>query len=190
MNSANLEIGASTRPASLLAIGLVFARISSTSFGGGQIAAIRREVVRRNRWLSDSEFLELLSVAQITPGANPVNMAVLIGARLGEAAGSAVALLCATVPGFVILMAIALLAFAGAHNVALGGGLRGAAAAAVGLTLANAMEMTLPKLSSLLEITFVAAVAMAVIFVHLSLVLTLGIFVPLSLLAVRANRAR
>jgi chromate transporter len=160
----------------------VFGRISATAFGGGGTAAVRREVVRRNNWLDEAEYLELLSIAQLMPGSNVTNVAVLIGSRLRGAAGAAAALVAAVLPGFLILMIIAAIVL-DAHLPALRGALRACAAVAVGLTLANAIEMTLPRRRNLIDIAIVAAVAAFVLFLHASLWLTLLVFLPVAFFA-------
>jgi len=170
-----------------VALALVFGRISSTSFGGGQMSAIRREVVRRNKWLSEPDYLELLAIAQVAPGPNPTSVAVLIGGRLAGPLGAAAALLGATVPGFVILLAIAALALDPRLGF-LRGALRGCAAAAMGLTLANALEMTWPFRRKLVDLVLIAAAALGVVFLHLSLALTLLILVPIALLVTARER--
>lgn len=177
---------ACAEPPSLFAIARVFGRVSSTAFGGGQMAAIRREVVRKAGWLDDDQFLELLSIAQLLPGANPTNVAVLVGARLRGSLGAAVALTAAVLPGFAILMVLAAVAL-DSHLPGLRGALRACAAVAVGLTLANAIEMTLPRRGNLPELAIVAAVAASVLVLHLSLALTLAVFIPLALLVTRAQ---
>jgi chromate transporter len=166
---------------SVATIAAVFCRISSTSFGGGQTAAIRREVVRRREWLTAEEFLELLSVAQILPGANPVNIAILIGGRLRGVKGAVAALFAEIVPAFVILMVLAAIV-AHTRTPSLEGALRGCAAVAVGLTLANAIEMTAPLRTAFADVAIVAAVAVCVMVLHFSLALTLAIFVPVALI--------
>jgi chromate transporter len=175
-----------TRRPSLLAIATTFGRISATAFGGGQMAAIRREVVRRNRWLGEDDYLELLSIAQLLPGANPVNVAVLVGSRLRGAAGAATALLAAVLPGFAILMVLAAVAL-DAKLPAMNGALRACAAVAVGVTLANAIEMTLPRRRSIVDLLIAAAVAAFVLVLHASLALTLVLFIPIALVLTRAE---
>jgi chromate transporter len=56
--------------ASLPAIFWSFFKIGAFTFGGGwaMIPLIRRELVLRKRWLEDSEFVDLLAVAQSAPG--------------------------------------------------------------------------------------------------------------------------
>jgi len=75
----------------LVDILLLFARIGLTSFGGGLSAWIYREVVVRRRWLTEDAFLSGMTLAQIMPGTNVVNVSIYIGHRLRGAAGSAVA---------------------------------------------------------------------------------------------------
>jgi chromate transporter len=48
---------------------------------GGMLPYARRMLVDDRRWLTDPQFTELLSLGQTLPGANVLNMAVIIGAR-------------------------------------------------------------------------------------------------------------
>ena len=170
-------------PASPLQIAGVFGRISSTSFGGGQMAAMRREVVRSKRWLDDDQYLEILALAQLLPGSNPINVAVLIGQRLAGIAGAAAGLFAVVLPGFTILMIIGALAL-DSHEPWVRGALRGCAAMAVGLTLANVIELT-AKRRTAVDIALIVSVAAVVALLHLSLVLTLAIFIPVALVMTR-----
>lgn len=152
------------------------------------MSAIRREVVRNNEWLTEDEFLALLAIAQILPGANPTNVAVLVGSRLRGMVGAAAALAAVVLPGFAILLVIAAIAL-DSQLPAVRGALRGCAAVAVGLTLANAIEMTWPRRRSSIDLALIVAVACFVVFLHASLVITLVIFVPIALLVARPNAA-
>jgi chromate transporter len=177
-----------TRRPSLVAIAAVFGRISATSFGGGQMAAIRREVVRRNAWVGEGDFIELLSIAQLLPGANPTNVAVLVGSRLRGAPGAVAALLACVLPGFAILMLLAAIAL-DVHLPAISGALRACAAVAVGLTFANAIELTLPRRGNVVDLVLIASVAAFVLVLHASLALTLAVFIPIALVVTRPPAA-
>jgi chromate transporter len=142
------------------------------------MAAIRREVVRRRQWISDDDYLEVLGLAQLLPGSNPTNTAVLIGQRLAGLAGAISGLIASVLPGFVILMIIGAFAL-DSHQAWVRGALRGCAATAVGLTLANVIELTLKKPRAV-ELAILVAVFAAALFAHLSLALTLIVFVPLT----------
>jgi chromate transporter len=145
--------------------------------------AIRREVVRNAKWLDDDQYLEMLSVAQLLPGSNPTSIAVLVGAQLRGIPGAAVALLAAVLPGFAILMAIGVLAL-DSHSSWTTGALRACAAVAVGLTLANAVELTMKRIK-VADVLIMAGVAASVLLLHVSLFLTLLIFTPISLLCTK-----
>lgn len=72
------------------------------------IAIIEREVVNRHKWLTKTEFLDLLAVAQSLPGILAVNISVAVGDRLRGRAGSVWAALGTIMPSFVIILCIAI----------------------------------------------------------------------------------
>ncbi|MCI5783091.1 MAG: chromate transporter, partial [Bacteroidales bacterium] len=59
------------------------------TFGGGwaMISIVQREVVDKNKWLTNDEFLDLITVTQSLPGILAVNMSVVIGDRLSKMKG-------------------------------------------------------------------------------------------------------
>ena len=88
----------------LAAIFFLFLQIGLFSFGGGVMGWLYREVVEKRGWLSDTDFLGGLTVAQVMPGINVTNMAVYIGQRLRGVVGSAVAVTgVLTGPFFVVI---------------------------------------------------------------------------------------
>jgi chromate transporter len=90
--------------APLLSVFSAFLKVGLTSFGGGTSAWMHREVVERHRWLTNDEFLATLSVSQILPGANPVNMAVYLGLQLRGGLGALVAAVGMIVPSFCVIL--------------------------------------------------------------------------------------
>ena len=74
---------------SLLNLFLTFSRITLSSFGGALFWA-RRGLVERQRWLSEREFAELLTLGQLLPGPNVLNLTVLVGYRFAGWSGAAV----------------------------------------------------------------------------------------------------
>jgi chromate transporter len=173
----------------LTEIAVTFARIASSAFGGGILALARRELVVERRWLGDDAFLELLALAQVLPGPNVTNLAVLVGSRLGGPLGAVVAFLATIAPAYLLLMAIAALVFAGGGWPWLTAALRGCAAGAVGLSLANAVELSARLRRDVVALAFVLAAAVAVAALHVSLGLVLVVLVPLSFAARRGVRA-
>ena len=65
---------------------------------------IQRDIVERNKWLTEEEFLDMFAVAQSLPGVFAVNMSTFIGFRKKGLAGGVAASLGATLPSFVIIL--------------------------------------------------------------------------------------
>jgi chromate transporter len=67
----------------------VFLKLGTTAFGGpaAHIAMMEDEVVRRRRWMSREEFLDLLGAANLIPGPNSTELAIHVGHRQGGWAG-------------------------------------------------------------------------------------------------------
>jgi chromate transporter len=108
---------------------------------GGVLAVVQRELVEKKRWMTREEFVEEWAVAQIMPGPNVVNLALMIGARYFGLRGAMVALAgILAAPLLVVLMlALVYAEFAGNPNVA--GALRGMAAVAAGLITATGLKL-------------------------------------------------
>jgi chromate transporter len=176
---------------SFFEIARVFALISATSFGGGQKASIRREVVRVGKWMSEDEFMEGLEIAQLMPGPNILNLAIYCGQRARGVPGAIVAFLAASIPPFLIVLGAGAFYFSRFDTPIVHAALAGAAAGAVGLTAANAIELSLDHRSAWIELGFIALTAVAVSALHLSLVIVLAVLGGLSMWHyARTTRAR
>jgi len=77
---------------SLLELFLTFSRITLSSFGGALFWS-RRGLVERKHWLSEREFAELLTLGQLLPGPNVLNLTVLVGYRFAGWSGAAVSVI-------------------------------------------------------------------------------------------------
>ena len=88
---------------------LTFFKIGSFTIGGGyaMIPLIEKEVVNDKKWVDKEEFLDILTVAQSTPGILAVNMAVFIGYKLKGMKGCIVTALGTILPSFFIILLIA-----------------------------------------------------------------------------------
>jgi len=82
----------------------VFIRVGMASFGGSTAAFLYREVVQTRRWMSEEEFLAALTLSQVMPGANPVNMSLYVGAQLRGGIGGFVAAFGLVGPPFVVIL--------------------------------------------------------------------------------------
>jgi chromate transporter len=93
----------------LAELALLFLRLGTTAFGGpaAHIAMMEDEVVRRRRWLSREDFLDLLGATNIIPGPNSTEMAIHIGYQRCGWAGLVVAGVSFIVPAFFMVLLIA-----------------------------------------------------------------------------------
>ena len=69
---------------------------------------IQREVVDRQGWIDEKEFLNMIALAQAAPGLIAVNSAIFIGWRVGGWRGVCGAVLGAVLPSFLIILAVAM----------------------------------------------------------------------------------
>jgi chromate transporter len=127
-------------PQSALEIFRVFNRLALQGFGG-VLAVAQRELVERQRWLDATQFLELLSLGQVLPGPNIVNMALMIGDRFLGWRGAAAALGGLMCVPLVIVLALAALYGQFVHQPMVAGALRGMGAVAAGLVIATALKL-------------------------------------------------
>ena len=97
------------RRTSLKTLALLFLKIGITAFGGpaAHIAMMEDEVVRRRRWMTRDEFLDLLGATNLIPGPNSTEMAIHIGHRQAGWPGLLVAGVCFIAPAVLIVMGFA-----------------------------------------------------------------------------------
>lgn len=90
-----------------------FFQIGLFSFGGGYAALplIQNQVVALHHWLSLSEFTDLITISQMTPGPIAINSATFVGTQIAGFGGAVVATLGCVVPSFVIVSLLAHLYF-------------------------------------------------------------------------------
>lgn len=84
---------------------LTFLKISAFTFGGGyaMISVIEHEVAEKRGWLTKEEFLDVVAVAESTPGPLAINSATFVGTKTGGFLGAFFATLGVVVPPFVII---------------------------------------------------------------------------------------
>lgn len=94
----------------LLELFLTFLKIGLFTFGGGyaMIANIREVVVEKKKWLTEDELLQVITIAESTPGPIAINMATYVGYKKKGVLGSACATLGVIVPSLAIIYTISL----------------------------------------------------------------------------------
>ena len=120
----------------LLELFLLFSQLGLSSFGGAVSAWVHRALVERRALIGEAEFAAALGLARIIPGANVVNLSVMLGHRLRGAAGAAAAGLGLILGPSLVAIALMLAYLRWGGSPALRTVLEGAAAASVGLLVA------------------------------------------------------
>ncbi|MEO8836050.1 MAG: chromate transporter [Caldimonas sp.] len=117
-----------------------FTRMALQGFGG-VLAVAQYELVERKHWLSRDEFVEMLSLAQVLPGPNVVNLSLMFGDRFFGVRGALAALAGMLLVPLFIVMALTALYAEFSHLPVVAGALRGMGAVAAGLIIATAIKL-------------------------------------------------
>lgn len=171
-------VAAARAKATVFDVFLQFLIIGATSFGG-VVPYLRENLVTKNHWVDDKEFVELLSISQSLPGLNATNMAVLLGDRLKGWMGAAAGLIAVCMPGAVIMLIVGMIYRVHGDHSFVTAILKGVAAAAAGLLLATVIQLGKKSLSHQFDLVFVLVTVLAVNRFHLGVPKTL-IFVGLA----------
>ncbi len=90
----------------LLSLYGIFLKIGLFTLGGGyaMIPLMEREIITAHSWLTAAEFIDIIAVAEVTPGPLAINAATFIGYRLAGAGGALLATLGVVTPSLAILL--------------------------------------------------------------------------------------
>lgn len=169
------------------ALFFAFFSVGLTSFGG-VLPWARRMLVEQRRWMTEKEFVEALSLGQILPGPNVVNLAIMVGARFHGAVGAVLAFSGLMFAPLAILLMLATFYAEFGHLPAVQRIIGGVAAATAGLVVAMGVSMVLrqPKSISMLAITILAFAGSGVLGLPLHLVL--AVLAPFAIAFAWRNR--
>ena len=94
----------------VLTLFLTFFKIGAFTFGGGyaMLNLLENEFVSKRGWLTKDEFLDMLAIAESTPGPIAINSATFIGYKTAGVIGSTFATLGVVLPSFIIIFIISL----------------------------------------------------------------------------------
>ncbi len=90
---------------------LTFLKIGAFTFGGGyaMIPLVQRETVEKYGWITDDDLLDIVAIAESTPGPIAVNSATFVGYRVGGTAGALLASLGVILPSFTVILLVSFL---------------------------------------------------------------------------------
>ncbi|MGE5537529.1 MAG: chromate transporter [Gemmatimonas sp.] len=168
-------------PASLGAIFSLFFQIGAMSFGGGLMAWAYREVVEKRHWLTPTEAMSGIALAQVLPGVNITNFAVYVGERMRGFVGATAAVTgLLTVPFFAIIALAAvydrIASVPWAHHF-----MDGVAVTAVGLVLSVTVKSARATVRGLAPVAVMTAMLVTVGVLRWPLVPAVAAIAPLSI---------
>lgn len=156
---------------------LSFFKIGLFTFGGGyaMLPLIEREVVAEQRWVTQEEYLEGLTVSEGIPGAIAVKQAVTIGLKCGGYLGALASTLGVTLPSFLVILIIAMF-FDGFQEIAaVNNFIEGVKPVVIGLILSAAFSLG-ARMIKTRSVAIIAAVAfVAVVLLKLNPMLVMAV---------------
>jgi chromate transporter len=154
-----------------------FLRVALCGFGGVLYWA-RRVSVEERRWLTDAEFVDVMSLCQFMPGPNTLNLAMVLGLRFCGWRGALAGFAGLMVAPFLIIMAMGMLYTSYGNISAVQAVLRGVAAVAAGMMVSMALKMAMvARIRNVLCVVGIAAFA-AVAVMRIPLVQVLLVLAP------------
>ncbi len=92
----------------LLHLMLTFLKIGAFTFGGGyaMIALIEKDVVEKYKWLTPKEMLDVIAIAESTPGVIALNSATFVGAKVAGFWGALIASISVLTPAVILISCI------------------------------------------------------------------------------------
>ena len=89
----------------ILSLFLAFFKIGAFTFGGGyaMISLVENEFVEKRKTITNEEFVEMIAIAESTPGPIAINMATYVGKKSAGFLGALFATLGVILPSFIII---------------------------------------------------------------------------------------
>lgn len=145
--------------------------ISAFTFGGGYVIVplMRKKFVNEYKWIEEEQMIDLIAIAQSSPGAIAINSSIIIGYRLAGVLGAIVTLVGTVLPPFVIIAIVSLFYKAFRDNSIVSGAMKGmeAGVAAVIADVVLKMSGDIFKSKDKLSIFIMIAVFFATFYLNI-----------------------
>ena len=125
----------------------VFFRIGAFTFGGGyaMIPLISEETVNKRKWISESDILDIIAIAESTPGPVAINSATFVGYRVAGFWGAFFSTLGVVLPSFIIVLLLCKVYEAWKNHPIFRGVMSGLKPAVIGLIGTAAVTLATPE---------------------------------------------
>lgn len=177
MSEPALSAPASPVSKSELFLGVL--KVGMSGFGGVMPFA-RRMLVEERRWMSEREFIEVLSLSQFLPGPNIINVSIIVGSRYQGIPGAISASLGLMLMPFLIVLALAALYARFDTVAAVRGATAAVSSAATGLIVAMGLKMAKPLTGTAWQVVIALLAFVALALLRVPLLWALAVLAPLS----------
>ena len=168
---------------------LAFLMVGLSGFGG-VLPFVHRMLVEERRWLSEEEFVSVLSLCQFLPGPNIINLALIVGRRFQGAPGAGAAMLGIMLAPFTIVVLLGALLGEFGHAAHVRETLGGIAVTASGLIVAMGIKMARRLRGSRWQIVIAVVGFVAIAFLRFPLPLVVLALAPLAVAIAWCERAK
>ena len=144
-------------------------KIGLFTFGGGyaMIALLDREFVERKSWIEQEEFLDLITIAESTPGPIAINSATYLGYKVAGIFGSLSATIAVCIPSFTIIYTISLFLDAFLELTVVAAAFRGIQACVVYLIMSAGLKLLKKMQKNVLSVVLFVATISGVVLLSL-----------------------
>lgn len=159
----------------LIRVCLSFLKIGAFSFGGGYavLALIQREVVDGHGWMDPADFVNIVAIAEMTPGPIAVNSSTFVGYNLFGVPGGVLCSLCTLLVPFALSLAVSVSFTRFKDNIHLKNALAGIRPAVIGLIASACLSVAEISISSVYSLLFFGLALLMVWKCKVSPILTL-----------------
>ena len=149
----------------LLTLFLTLFKIGAFTFGGGyaMLALLENEFVSKKKWMEKEEFLDMVAIAESTPGPIAINSATYVGYKNAGVLGAACATLGVVLPSFIIIFIISLFLDAFLSFELIGYAFKGIQAGVVYLILSAGIKMLKGMEKNAMSVTILCAVLVCMV---------------------------
>ena len=139
-----------------LKVALSFLKIGAFSFGGGYavLSFIQREVVEANGWITPEQFVDIVAIAEMTPGPIAVNSATFVGYNMFGVWGSIMCTLCTIAIPVILSLIVSFYFSKFKGNRQLQNALKGIRPAVIGLIAASCLSIAEISITSVYSLLF------------------------------------
>ena len=94
----------------MLSLFLIFLKIGAFTFGGGyaMIPVIKEIIIEKKKWMDEDEMIDMVAIAESTPGPIAINIATYVGFKVGKIFGAVLSTIAVSLPSLLIIFLISL----------------------------------------------------------------------------------